>query len=70
MVSRKPFANFWKQGAGFYLDGTSFTHKVNLFDKARALEKAWSGKSLGKDLILVSLEKIIAKARKGMLLNF
>ena len=29
-------ANFWEERAGFYLDGASFTHKMNPFDQARA----------------------------------
>ena len=30
-VRRKPSANFWEEGI-FYLDGASFTHKMNPFD--------------------------------------
>ena len=32
----KLFANFWKEGVGFYLDGTNFTHKITPFEQARA----------------------------------
>ena len=35
-VRRRLSANFWEEGVGFYLDGASFTHKVNPFDQARA----------------------------------
>ena len=28
--------DFWTGGVGFYLDGASFTHKMNPFDQARA----------------------------------
>ena len=35
-VRRRLSANFWEKGVGFYLDGASFTHKVNPFDQARA----------------------------------
>ena len=35
-VCRKLPAKFWEEGVGFYLDGASFTHKMNSFDQARA----------------------------------
>ena len=35
-VRRKLPANFWEEGVGFYLDGASFTHKMNPFDQTRA----------------------------------
>ena len=34
-VRCKLSANFWEEGAGFYLDGASFTYKINPFDQAR-----------------------------------
>ena len=35
-VRRKLPKDFWTGGVGFYLDGASFTHKMNPFDQARA----------------------------------
>ena len=35
-VRRKLSANFWEESVGFCLDGASFTHKMNIFDQARA----------------------------------
>ena len=34
-VRRKLPKDFWTGGEGFYLDGASFTHKMNPFDQAR-----------------------------------
>lgn len=48
-VRRKPSANFWEEGI-FYLDGASFTHKVNPFDQARApWAMAWGKPRQGFD---------------------
>ena len=42
--------NFWTEGIGFYLDGTSFTHKTNPFDQVRALKSiAWRRPDQGLD---------------------
>ena len=65
---RKLPANFWEEGVGFYLDGASFTHKMDPFDQARA-PRARPGESLDKDLISVSLEKEVMKAQEGLLLT-
>ena len=35
-VLRKLRTNFWEEGVRFYLDGASFTYKMNPFDQARA----------------------------------
>ena len=35
-VRRKLPKDFWTEGVGFYLDGASFTRKMNPFDQARA----------------------------------
>ena len=45
---------------GFYLDGASFTQKINPFDEARAMDKY---------SISVSLEQEFSKAWKQMLLT-
>ena len=35
-------AKFWESGVSFYIDATSFVHKTNPFDQARATKtKAW-----------------------------
>ena len=40
--------NFWERGISFYFDGTSFVHKTNPFDQARATQSmAWRRKSEG-----------------------
>ena len=31
---------FWKCYISFYFDGTSFVHKTNLYDQARAVSRA------------------------------
>ena len=43
-VRRKLSGNFWEEGVGFYLDGVSFTHKMN---PPRAL--AWGKPGQGLD---------------------
>ena len=49
-VHRKLPANFWEEGVGFYLDGASFTHKMNPFDQARASRAmAWRKPGQGFD---------------------
>ena len=43
-------ANFWEEGVGFYLEGASFTHKMNPFDQARAVRAmAWRKSGQGFD---------------------
>ena len=40
--------NFWERGISSYFDGTSFLHKTNPFDQARATQSlAWRRKSEG-----------------------
>ena len=40
--------NFWKEGISFYFDGTSFVHKTNPFDQARATKSmAWRKRGEG-----------------------
>lgn len=40
--------NFWERGISFYFDGTSFVHKTNPFDQARATQSmAWRRKCEG-----------------------
>ena len=49
-VHRKLPKDFWTGGVGFYLDGESFTHKMNPFEQARAPRaKVWRkpGQGLG-----------------------
>ena len=47
---RKLSADFWEEGVGFYLDGASFTHKINPFDQARAPRAmAWRKPGQGFD---------------------
>ena len=49
-VCRKLPANFCEEGVGFYLDGASFTHKMNPFDQARAPRAmAWRKPGQGFD---------------------
>ena len=49
-VRRKLPANFWEEGVVFYLDGASFTHKMNPFDQARAPRAmAWRKAGQGFD---------------------
>ena len=49
-VLRKLSANFWEEVVGFYLDGASFTHKINPFDQARAPRAmAWRKPGQGFD---------------------
>ena len=43
-------ANFWEEGVEFYLDGASFTYKMNPFDQARAPRAmAWRKSRQGFD---------------------
>ena len=50
-VRCKLSANFWKEGAGFYLDGTNFTHKTTPFEQARAPRvMAWRKPGPGIDI--------------------
>ena len=42
-VRRKLPKDIWTGGVGFYLDGASFTHKMNPFDQARAPRRGDSG---------------------------
>ena len=49
-VCRKLSANFWEESVVFYLDGASFTHKMNPFDQARAPRAmAWRKPGQGFD---------------------
>ena len=49
-VCRKLPANISEEGVGFYLDGASFTHKMNPFDQARAPRAmAWRKPGQGFD---------------------
>ena len=66
VVPHKLSANFWEEGAGFYLDGASFTYKRTLFTKPK-LQGLWPGEILDKDLTLASLEKEVT-GRKCCLL--
>ena len=49
-VCRKLSKIFWEEGVGFYLDGASFTHKINPLDQARASRAlAWRKPGQGFD---------------------
>ena len=50
--------NFWESGISFYLDGTSFVHKTNPFDQARATKSmAWRKRGEGLSLNCTSKGK-------------
>ncbi len=50
--------NFWESGISFYLDGTSFVHKTNPFDQARATKStAWRKRGEGLSLSCTSKGK-------------
>ena len=48
-IRRKLRKDFWTGGVGFYLDGASFTHKMNPFNQARA-PKAMVWRKPGEEL--------------------
>ena len=49
-VRCKLSANFWKEGVGFYWDGTNFTDKITPFEQARAPRAmAWRKPGQGID---------------------
>ena len=50
--------DFWKSGISFYIDGTSFVHKTNPFDQARATKSmAWRKRGEGLALHCTSKGK-------------
>ena len=67
-VCHKLPGNFWEERVGYYLDGASFIHKMNLFDQARA-PRALSWKKPGQGFDFGFTEKQVMKAQEGLLLT-
>ena len=57
-IRRRLPEDFWKNGVSFYIDGTSFVHKTNPFDQARATKSmAWRKRGEGLALNCTSKGK-------------
>ena len=63
-IRRKLSANFWEEGVEFYLDGTSFTHKMNPFNQARA-PRAMAWRKSGQGFNFGFIGKEITKRHRG-----
>ena len=47
-IRHKLSVDFWEEAVGFYLDGASFAHKMNLFYQARAVAQCMAAIVSGK----------------------
>ena len=68
-VRHKLPGNFWEERVGYYLDGASLTHKINLFDQA-IVPRALSWKKPGQGFDFGFTEKASHEDTGGTVANF